>query len=175
MNKLKRQCGAAFVELLKKSPTLVKDIADIRRAGVKIRRVKGKHAFAESNPKSKIIWISADCHPAYQLTAIAHEKYHVLTRVSPDAEPDFISRENYIRQCLACELGAKKAELKVAAELVAAGVKLDSHTAHWLKVSKLGDKALQREMRKAVTSTTGENYRQYYGTVWDEALDALYD
>lgn len=175
MKKLKKQFGAQFVELLQKSPTLVKDLEDIRDAGVTIRRIKSKHFFAESNPIEKVIWISYPAHPASQLTALAHEKYHVLGRQTPVADSAFITRQQFIRACLSCELGAKKAELVVARELQAAGVALDSHTLKWLKISKKGEKAMREEMNKAVTSTTGETYREYYGEAYDQAVENEYE
>lgn len=93
MNKLKKQFGAEFVELLIKSPTLVRDLEEMRLAGVSIRRVKSDHFHAESNARKKIIWISYPAHPAYQLTALAHEKYHVLGRQTPVADSALITRE----------------------------------------------------------------------------------
>lgn len=174
MKRLKRQFGAEFVELLTKSPTLLKDLEELRAADVSIRRVKSKHFKAESDARRKIIWISYPAHPVAQLTALAHEKYHVLGRQTPLPEPAFITREQFIRQCMSCELGAKKAEMKVARELVAAGIKPDGHTRKWLNISAKGHEAMRKAMNEAVTSNTGETYRQYYGEVYDDAEMAEY-
>jgi hypothetical protein len=176
MKRLRKQFGAEFVETLVKSPTLVADLAEIRANGVKIRRVNNllSQTFAESDPLTKIIYICKNCPLSYQLTALAHEKYHVVTRVTPLADPNKISRGAFVKECFTCELEATLHDLIVAAELQAAGLTLDDHTLGLLTCYQAGGRrALRKKLSQSTTSTTGQTYRQYYGQVWDDAEEAL--
>ncbi|MBS1995531.1 MAG: hypothetical protein JSS86_04440 [Cyanobacteria bacterium SZAS LIN-2] len=176
MQRLRRQFGALFVQALVKSPTLVSDLAELRAKGVKIRRVDNKlsNTFAESDPRKKIIYIGKNCPLSYQLTALAHEKYHVLTRVTPLPDPRKIRRGAFVNECFDCEVGATLHDLIVAAELQAAGLTMDSHTLNLLTVfQKGGKRALRKALSESTTSNTGDTYRQYYGNVWDEADEAI--
>jgi hypothetical protein len=178
MKRLRKQFGASFVQALVKSPTLVRDLAEIRANGVKIRRVDNRlsETFAESDPRTKMIYIGKNCPLAYQLTAIAHEKYHVLTRLTPLPDPNRIRRGAFVNECFQCEVEAAEHDLFVAAELQSAGVPLDNHTLEMLTLYKEGGRrAIRKKLATATTSNTGETYRQYYGNVWDQAEEALYD
>jgi len=176
MKRLRKQFGALFVQTLVLSPTLVSDLAELRAGGVKIRRVNNKLSatLAESDPRTKTIYIGKNCSLAYQLTALAHEKYHVLSRLTPLPEPNNIRRGAFVNECFQCELEATLHDLIVAAELQAAGVSLDDHTQGLLSSYREGGRrGLRKKLSSATTSSTGQTYRQYYGQMWDDAEEDL--
>jgi hypothetical protein len=177
MKRLAKQFGTSLVKALVLSPTLVADLAELRAHGIKIRRVDNKlsNTFAESDPRKKIIYIGKNCPISYQLTAIAHEKYHVLTRLTPVADPNKLKRGQFVTECFECEMGATLHDLVVAGELQAAGLEMDDHTLGLLTVYQTGGKrALRKRLSEATTSNTGQTYRTYYGQIWDEAEEALW-
>lgn len=177
MKRLRKQFGALFVEALVKSPTLVSDLAELRANGVKIRRVNNRLSatYAESDPRTKVIYICKNCSLPYQLTALAHEKYHVVTRLTPLADPNKIRRGAFVNECFQCEVEAEIHSLKVATELQNAGMTLDDHTLGLLTIYQEGGrKALRKKLSTATTSNTGDTYRKYYGQIWDDAEEALW-
>jgi hypothetical protein len=176
MKLLQRQFGKAFIDALSKSPTLLNDLAELRANGVKIRRVDNKYSntFAESDPRKKVIYIGKNCPISYQLAALAHEKFHVLTRLTPLADPNKIRRGAFVNECFQCEVEACAHDLVVTAELSDAGLEIDEHTIKALTIFEAGGRrALRKYLSQATTSNTGETYRKYYGQVWDDAEDAL--
>jgi hypothetical protein len=144
---------------------------------VKIRRVDNRNSatYAESDPIKKVIYICKNCPLSYQLTALAHEKYHVLTHLTPLPDTNKIRRGAFVNECFNCEVEAAVHDLKVAAELQQAGITLDEHTLELFTIYQEGGRrALRKKLSTATTSTTGDTYRKYYGQVWDDAEEAQY-
>jgi len=173
MEKLRKQFGRELVETLAKCPTLVKDLAELRKHGVKIRKVsgEGKHCQAYSMRKRMTIYLGTHCTVAQKLIALAHEKVHVIGKPTPDPIPRDMGRQEFIEFNLNAETDCIVHEVKVTAELVKLGLKIDDHSLSWLRLYKRGGRpAILKKMRKTVTSTTGELYPEYYGGWYDEAV-----
>lgn len=170
MLRIRKQFGAKFADALSKSPTLLKDLEEIRAAGIKIRRVGG-HCQAYSMPEKKSIYIGTKCKLGYQLLALAHEKVHILGSPTQKPVPRVTGRQAFIDHCLDCETDCIVHEVQAGIELLAAGVKLDDHSLSWVKLFKRGGRAaIRKKMEKAITSNTGEKYPEYYGGWYDEAI-----
>lgn len=172
MRYIKRQFGAKFAEALSKCPTLVKDLSEIRKAGIKIRRFKG-HEQAYSELRRMRIMVSTGCSMTYALVALAHEKVHLLVTPTPPPVPGFTTRRQFIDRGIKSEVDAICHEVKVVGELLAAGYEVDSHSMSWYRRFQRGGKSAIKKalLRKTVTSNTGENYRDYYGNWYDEVID----
>ena len=173
MEKLRKQFGREFAETLAKCPTLVADLAELRKHGVKIRKVStdGKHCEAYSMRKRMTIYLGSRCSIAQKLIALAHEKVHVIVKPTPDPIPREMGRQEFIELNLNAETDCIVHEVKVTAELVKLGLKVDDHSLSWLRRYRSGGRpAILKAMRKAVTSNTGEKYPDYYGSWYDEAV-----
>lgn len=170
MLRIRKQFGLKFADALSKSPTLVKDLEELRAAGVKIRRVGG-HCQAYTMNERKTIYIGTKCKLGYQLIALAHEKVHMVGSPTQNPVPRVTGRQAFIDHCLDCETDCIVHEVVVANELLAAGVKLDDHSLSWVKRFKRGGRAaIRRAIAKATTSNTGEKYPEYYGGWYDDAI-----
>lgn len=170
MLRIRKQFGAKFADALAKSPTLVKDLEELRAAGVKIRRVGG-HCQAYTMAERKTIYIGTKCKLGYQLMALAHEKVHMIGSPTQPPIARVTGRQAFIEHCLECEVDCIVHEVAVAKELLAAGVKLDAHSLSWVKRYKRGGRpAIRKAIEKAVTSNTGEKYPEYYGGWYDDAI-----
>ncbi len=173
MEKLRKQFGRELAETLAKCPTLVKDLAELREQGVKIRKVsgEGKHCQAYSMRKRMTIYLGAHCSVAQKLIALAHEKVHMIVKPTPDPIPREMGRQEFIDFNLNAETDCIVHEVKVTGELVKLGLKVDDHSLSWLRRYKRGGRAaILKAMRKAITSNTGELYPDYYGSWYDEAV-----
>jgi hypothetical protein len=170
MRRIRKQFGVKFAEALAQCPTLVADLKEIRQNGVKIRRVGG-HCQAYSNRDRKTIYIGSRCNLSYQLVALAHETIHVLVSPTPDPMPRITSRQGFIDMCLNAETDCIVHEVRVVAELLAAGYDVDAHSLSWYRRYKTGGRAaILKAMQKAITSNTGERYPEYYGAWYDEVV-----
>lgn len=170
MDRIKRQFGLKFANALASSSTLLADLGAIREAGVKIRKVGG-HCQAYSMYKKKTIYIGSSCKLSYQLIALAHEKVHVLDRITPDPTPRITGRAAFIDMCLNAETAAIVHEVVVAEELLSEGIPVDDHSMSWVtRFRKDGAAAIRKAMEVAIASNTGEKYPDYYGGWYDEAL-----
>lgn len=170
MDQIKRQFGAKFAQALSKSPTLVADLDEIRAAGVRIRKVGG-HCQAYSNRDKRAIYIGSRCGLSYKLISLAHEKVHVLVSPTPDPTPGKTGRQAFIDMCLDAETDCIVHEVKVAGELLAAGIKVDKHSLTWVNRFKRGGRAaIRKAIEKSHTSNTGEKYPEYYGGWYDEVV-----
>lgn len=170
MLRIRKQFGNKFADAMSKSPTMVKDLEELRAAGVKIRRVGG-HCQAYTMTERKTIYIGTKCKLGYQLIALAHEKVHMLGSPTQNPIPRVTGRQAFIDHCLDCETDCIVHEVVVAKELLAAGVKLDDHSLSWVKRYKRGGRAaIRRAIAKATTSNTGEKYPEYYGGWYDDAI-----
>lgn len=173
MEKLRKQFGRKFADTLAKCPTLVADLDELRQHGVKIRKVsgEGKHCQAYSMRKRMTIYLGTHCSVAQKLIALAHEKVHMIVKPTPDPIPRTMGRQEFIEFNLNAETDCIVHEVKVTAELVKLGLKVDDHSLSWLRRYKRGGRpAILKAMRKAVTSNTGELYPEYYGGWYDEAV-----
>ena len=158
---LKRQFGKRLVEAALKSPTLIEDIERIRNEGVRIRLVDGP-CRAYFDRKKRTIYIGRWCPRNYKLISIAHEFVHALLK--PTIDPV---------RCLEEETEAIVHEIIIVRELMQAGVKVDPKELEWLNRYKSGGRrAIRRALQKTITSTTGEDYPEYYGSWYDEIVPA---
>lgn len=170
MQLIRKQFGASFADALATSPTLVADLSALRAAGVKIRKISG-HCQAYSMYKRKSIYIGARCKLSYKLISLAHEKVHVLDKITPDPTPRVTGRKEFIHMCLEAETDAIVHEVVVAEELLNAGLEVDDHCMKWVKLfGKSGRKGIRKAMNNAHASNTGEKYPEYYGGWYDESL-----
>jgi hypothetical protein len=172
MRLLKRQFGANFARVFSKSSILMRDLAECRRRGVRIRRVTTT-CQAYSIPARKIIGIGVKCSRSYQLTAFAHEMYHSLYGTAPlDFVPAGMSERQFVNLLLEEETDSIVHEMKVVEELLAAKVRLDSETMRYYKRWRRGGRpAIRRMMTTLDNSVTGERYTQYYARLYREALE----
>lgn len=173
MRLLTRQFGKSFASALAKSPTLVGDLEECRRQGVRIRRLKNK-CLGYSIECDKFICIGTKCSRSIALTMLAHEIDHVLRGTAPLNDiPPGMSRKRFVRLLLEEEVDCMEYELKVVGELKAAGVRLDGYTlSRYRSWKRYGRAMLRRRVEKLETSTTGERYPKYYGRIYDEAMAA---
>jgi hypothetical protein len=170
MKKIRRQFGAEFADALAQSPTLMKDLAEIRAAAVKIRKLSGR-CQAYSNSRKMTISIAAECDLSYKLISLAHEKVHVLVSPTANPVPGKTSRRAFIDLCLEAETDAIEHEVQVTAELLAYGLKVDEHSLSWLRRYKRGGRAaIRKAIETSFTSNTGERYPEYYGGWYDEVV-----
>ncbi len=167
---LKRQFGKRLVECALKCPTLVEDIERIRQEGVKIRLVDGP-CRAYYDRKKRTIYIGRWCPRNYKLISIAHEFVHAVIRPTIDPVPGVTGKQEFVTRCLEEETEAIVHEISIVKELLLAGVKIDPKELEWLKRYKRGGrKAIMKALQKTITSTTGEDYPEYYGSWYDEIV-----
>lgn len=167
---LKRQFGKTLVETALKSPTLIEDLGRIRLEGVKIRLVDGPcRAFYDR--RRRTIYIGRWCPRNYKLISIAHEFVHALLKPTIDPVPGKTGRQEFIDRCLDEETEAIVHEIEIVKELQLAGIAVDPKELEWLnRYKKGGRRAIRRALVKTITSTTGEDYPEYYGSWYDEMV-----
>ncbi|MBU6452027.1 MAG: hypothetical protein KGS72_09640 [Cyanobacteria bacterium REEB67] len=167
---LKRQFGRRMVEALQKSPTLIDDIERIREAGVRIRLVDGP-CRAYYDRKKRTIYIGRWCPRNYKLISIAHEFVHALVKPTVDPIPGETGRQEFIDRCIDEETEAIVHEIEIVKELIKAGIPVDPKELEWLKRYRRGGRtAIRKALQKTITSTTGEDYPEYYGSWYDEIV-----
>ena len=167
---LKRQFGRRMVEALQKSPTLIDDIERIREAGVRIRLVDGP-CRAYYDRKKRTIYIGRWCPRNYKLISIAHEFVHALVKPTVDPVPGKTGRQEFVDRCIEEETEAIVHEIEIVKELIKAGIPVDPKELEWLKRYRRGGRtAIRKAQQKTITSTTGEDYPEYYGSWYDEIV-----
>jgi len=167
---LKRQFGKRLVEAALKCPTLVEDLQRIRSEGVRIRVVDGP-CRAYYDRKKRTIYIGKWCPRNYKLISIAHEFVHALVRPTVDPVPGRTGRQEFIDRCLEEETEAIVHEIMIVKELIKAGIPVDPKELDWLKRYRRGGRnAIRKALKKTITSTTGEDYPEYYGSWYDEMI-----
>lgn len=170
LRNLKRQFGKRLVEVALKSPTLIEDINKIKSEGVKIRQVDGP-CRAYYDRRKRTIYIGRWCPRNYKLISIAHEFVHALVRPTIDPVVGETGRQEFIERCLEEETEAIVHEIRIVKELLKAGVKVDPKELEWLNRYKRGGRrAIRKALEKTITSTTGEDYPEYYGSWYDEIV-----
>jgi len=159
-----------MVEALQKSPTLIDDIERIREAGVRIRLVDGP-CRAYYDRKKRTIYIGRWCPRNYKLISIAHEFVHALVKPTVDPVPGKTGRQEFIDRCIEEETEAIVHEIEIVKELIKAGIPVDPKELEWLKRYRRGGRtAIRKALQKTITSTTGEDYPEYYGSWYDEIV-----
>ena len=172
LRNLKRQFGKRMVEAAHKSPTLLDDLERIKAQGVRIRLVDGP-CRAYYDRKKRTIYIGRYCPRNYKLISIAHEFVHALVKPTFDPVPGKTGRKEFVDRCLGEEAEAIVHEIRIVKELMEAGVCVDPVELEWLqRYQKGGKRAIKRALQKTVTSTTGEEYPEYYGSWYDEIVPA---
>lgn len=167
---LKRQFGKRLVETALKSPTLMADIERIRNEGVRIRLVDGP-CRAYYDRKKRTIYIGRWCPRNYKIISIAHEFVHAIVKPTIDPVPGKTGRQEFIDRCLEEETEAIVHEIHIVRELLKADVKVDPKELEWLNRYKRGGRrAIRKALEKTITSTTGEDYPEYYGSWYDEIV-----
>jgi hypothetical protein len=170
MLELKKQLGKGLVEAALKSPTLMADIERIRNEGVRIRLVDGP-CRAYYDRKRRTIYIGKWCPRNYKLISIAHEFVHAIVKPTIDPVPGQTGRQEFIDRCLEEETEAIVHEIHIVRELLKADVAVDPKELEWLNRYKRGGrKAIRKALEKTITSTTGEDYPEYYGIWYDEIV-----
>lgn len=169
MRFLKRQFGASFVSALEKSPTLVADLAQCRRKGVRIRKVPGKRQ-GYSLKSRKLIGIGDRGTRSYKLTVLAHEMFHVLRGTAPiDHVPAGMSRMQFVHLLLEEETSCMVHEAIVIGELIAAGVCVDRECHRWYRLWKRGGrKAIRKRVNELQNSIDDKLYPDYYADIYNE-------
>jgi Zn-dependent peptidase ImmA (M78 family) len=167
---LKRQFGKRLVETALKSPTLMSDLERIKVEGVRIRLVDGP-CRAYYDRKKRTIYIGRWCPRNYKLISIAHVFVHALVKPTIDPVPGKTGRQEFIDRCIEEETEAIVHEILIVKELLLAGVEVDPKELEWLKRYRSGGRrAIRRALQKTITSTTGEDYPEYYGSWYDETV-----
>jgi hypothetical protein len=176
MKKLRRQFGKKFVDILKKSPTLVKNLEEIRANNIKIRAISG-YCRAYYDRKPTTIYIGKSCGLAYQLVSLAHEFVHALLKPTNDPIPGVTGKKEFIARCLSEETEAIVHELKIQEEFNQAGVKFTfgrdkkPYNKEWVDCyAKSGRPGIMRKLKTTVTSTTGDKYPHYYALWYDDVI-----
>ncbi len=170
LRNLRRQFGKRLIAIALKSPTLIEDIERIKFEGVKIRQVAGP-CRAYYDRRKRTIYIGRWCPRNYKLISIAHEFVHALIRPTLDPIAGKTSRHEFVERCLEEETEAIVHEISIVRELIKAGVKVDPKELDWLnRYRRGGRKAICKALQKTITSTTGEDYPEYYGSWYDEMI-----
>lgn len=170
LRNLQKQFGKRLIEVALKSPTLMDDIERIKLEGVKIRQVDGP-CRAYYDRRKKTIYIGRWCPRNYKLISIAHEFVHALVRPTIDPVAGETGRREFVERCLEEETEAIVHEISIVRELLKAGVKVDPKELEWLnRYRRGGRKAIRKALEKTITSTTGEDYPEYYGAWYDEMI-----
>jgi hypothetical protein len=148
----------------------VDDINKIRDKGVKIRLVDGP-CRAYYDRRKRTIYIGRFCPRNYKLISIAHEFVHALVKPTIDPVAGKTGRREFVERCLEEETEAIVHEIKIVKELLKAGVDVDPRELEWLyRYKRGGRRAIRRALQKTITSTTGEDYPDYYGAWYDEMI-----
>ena len=85
--------------------------------------------------------------------------------------PGKTGRQEFVDRCLEEETEAIVHEIRIVKELIQAGVAVDPKELEWLNRYKRGGrKAIRKALQKTITSTTGEDYPEYYGSWYDEIV-----
>ncbi len=170
--KLEKKLGKSVIDIALKLPTLMDDIDKIEEAGIKIKFIDGP-CKAYYDKRKRTIFIGKWCPRNYKLISIAHEFVHAILNPTQDPVPGKTGRKEFIERCLEEETMAIIHEINIVKELVKANVKIDNNELEWLKrYEEGGKKAIYKALKTTITSTTGEDYPEYYGGWYDESIPA---
>ena len=169
---LRKQFGEQCFNIMLLSPTIMKNLEEIKRLKIKIRLLGGVCAAYYDGDK-KTIYVGRWCSKVYKATSIAHEYVHAVTYPTNNPE-EGENREEFIQRCLWAETYAVINEIKATKELIKAKIQVESKLLAWLKIYRRGGKnAIFKSMHTAITSTTKEQYYAYYGLWYDEVANKI--
>jgi hypothetical protein len=173
MKNIKRQFGAKFAETLAKSPTLVRDVAEMRKRGIKIRRIRSRNIF-HAQHSTKTAYIGPG-HVVDQLSSLGHELTHLLrgkTVVQRFNEAMYPSQfiEAFLDEETTCEMHGTL----IVDELLSAGVAIPAQSKHVHRVYKKGGRKQIRFMVEcSIVDYTGEYYPEFYRRVYEQQVRKL--
>lgn len=168
MHRLKRQFGARVALLFAACPSLLADLKQIRRRGVRICRLNG-HCQAYSEDGKKVIWVHRRCRPLTQIFYLAHEFEHALRGKILGKLKARLTRQEYVEIALAEETNCVLHEIAVAYELLEAGLKINAEAKLWCRrFERGGRQAIRNAIERTLVSTTNERYPRYYSRQFDE-------
>ncbi len=167
MRRIQKQFGSKFAEMLAACPTLVKDLAELRRRRIKIWRTAGKDVYSKRG--LKLIRIGRNYTLMDQVLFLAHEAQHILRGRTP--EPCKAgARAQYIQRSLNEEVNCILHEIKVLDELKAAGYDItNTDLTFYRKFKRGGRLAVRRALTR--TEVAGERiyYPEFYGRQYDKS------
>jgi uncharacterized Zn-binding protein involved in type VI secretion len=172
------------IDLVGKSPTMQRQIAEFDAAGGAIRHTNPSEKGSFFDTSSREIAINPNMTPEQQTNVLAHELGHATNPTkTPDATT--VGRDEYVKACLRDE-GYAQHSSGIARNEIAANGGSDigppfsgdrGRAAEYQAISNelqngqvdhdvaMGD--MESLMRHETTSTTGDNYADYYGAQWD--------
>lgn len=168
MQRIRRQFGLKVATFFAACPSLLADLKQIRRRGIRICRLDGPcRAYSEEG--KKVIWIHRRCRPLTQVFYLAHEFEHVLRgKILSKLRPR-MTRNEYVEMALSEETDCVLNEITVAFELMAAGFTVNAEAFDWCRRFQRGGKeAVRNAIRRTLASTTNERYPRYYSRQFDE-------
>ncbi|WP_354384636.1 DUF4150 domain-containing protein [Paracidovorax avenae] len=175
--------GAKVDELIGKSPTLQQDLEHLQKDGWKIEYGKeGGGSFADRATKTITLDGNLQTDPNLATQTLSHEVGHA----NYGFQPDFSSKEAYVRGTLADEGAATMKNIEVQREVLAnggpnIGIAGDpaNHAAYNTAYDQYlvdGNAAAARDNMGKVfgsgelTSTTKQPYANYYGDWYDQKI-----
>ncbi len=179
MERLAKQFGEELAELVNASPTLLRDVRALRKAGVRIRRLKGVcRAYSRSEPgrpQSAVLCIGEDCSPMMTAHYLAHEAYHILSgKTNTIVDPSQISRRRFISAALREEAHCLSHEARVSKELHEAGYPVgEANLTYLVDYLTGGYRKIRRRLERECISGTLIPYSDYYGQMYDRRVREL--
>lgn len=172
------------IDLAGRSPNLQRQIAEHQAAGGTIRHTTQGESGSFFDPTSREIAIDPNMTPEQQTNALAHELGHA-TNPTQTPDPATVGRDEYVKACLRDEAYAQHSSGVARNEIAANGGRDigppassdPARAAEYQTISNelqngqvdhdvaMGD--MESLMRQETTSTTGDNYADYYGGHWD--------
>lgn len=168
-------------ELVKKSPTLKKDLEDLKKDGWEVKYGEnGKDSSADRDKQIITLDGSLKNNPAQATQTLAHEVGHAKYPFTPD----YSSKTACVNGILADEGAATLKNIQVQREIIANGgpdigiagnsANHASYNAAYDTFVKDGKAAAARNSVGTIfgngetTSTTGQPYADYYGAWYDK-------
>lgn len=172
----------------KKSPSLVEQLTQLDAQGIAIEKGKpGTGSFYDA--KGGKISIDGNIHGAQATGVIAHEVGHATYKKEPEYLPT-VPKEDYVKENVRIHMedegNAQFNAAKARSEALANGGNDPGIPGHQEKYQDVYDRFDRGEISEAeakkqmadhmgneVTSTTGENYNDYYGDYYRQKYDWL--
>lgn len=179
MERLAKQFGEALAELVNASPTLQRDVAALRKAGVRIRRLKGIcRAYSRSEPgrpQGALLCICEGCSPMMQAHYLAHEAYHILAGTTNTiVDPTKVSKRRFISAAMREEARCLAHEALVSKELHDAGYPVgEANLTYLVDYLTGGYRKIRLRLERECLSGSLISYTDYYGQVYDRRVREL--
>jgi type VI secretion system secreted protein VgrG len=91
--------GSKVDDLMKKSPTLAKNIQDVKKAGFSIRYGEpGKGTFMDPETKEIVVDPDSKGNTADIVQSLAHETGHALYTQDPEVPMDGLTKDEYVKR-----------------------------------------------------------------------------